>query len=84
MTAALLKVMAEQLDQARYLRLGLPGDLTDGIEGLGRLGWISRGQPLADARLDHHHADAVRHDVMQLARDPGPLIANRLRREQRG
>ena len=45
-TAALLRVMVEQLDQAAYLRFGLPCELTDGVEGLGRQGWISRGQPL--------------------------------------
>src|SRR5580698_5193524 len=73
MTAAVLRAMPGQLDQAAYLRFCLPRELTDGVEGLGRQGRVSHGQPLPGTRLDHHHADAVRHDVMQLARDPGPL-----------
>ena len=30
------------------------------------------------AGLDDHHADVVRHEVVQLARDPGALLGHRL------
>ena len=45
--AARLRVMIQQVDQATYLSLGLPGSLPDGVERLGRQGRISRGEPLA-------------------------------------
>jgi hypothetical protein len=81
--AAVLPGGVEQIEQTAYLRLGLLGHLADRVERLGRQRWVGGGQPLAGACLDHHHADAVRHDVVQLAGDPGSLIADCLGREQR-
>ena len=85
MTAALLRVTAEQLDQAPYppasacRATSLMESESLGCQGMDR----SRSRRRPALAWIHHHAHPVGHDVMQLARDPGPLIANRLRREQR-
>ena len=59
--------------------LGLAGGAGDRLERLGGRLRVVRRQALAGGRLDHHHADRVRHDVVQLRRDPGPLVAHRQR-----
>ena len=41
------------------------------------LGDPSSSSNLRRARLDRHHADRVRHDIVQLARDPQPLFGYR-------
>ena len=71
---------ASSCDQPPHLPLGLARGAGDRLERLGRRLGVVRREPLAGARLHDHHADRVGHDVVQLRRDPGPLVAHRQRR----
>jgi hypothetical protein len=65
---------AQHPQQAPQLGERLAAGRLDGVEGLTGLVGLQREHPPAAARLDHHHADAVRDDVVQLTRDPRALL----------
>ena len=73
-------LVAEQRDEPAHVLLGLAGGVADCLEGRGRGIRVVRREPLTGGRLHNHHADRVRHDVVQLRSDPRPLVAHRQRR----
>ena len=68
----------EEAEQVLQLDDGRPAAFLDGQQR--RPGLVRRGAeyPPGGAGLHHHHADVVRHHVMQFAGDACPLIADRL------
>ena len=76
-SSSVVAVAAHRAEQAAHLgerRAAGPLDAPQRLRVLGQLA----GQLVADgADLEHHHADRVRDDVVQLARDPGALLGDR-------
>ena len=68
---------AQQAEHAPKLAERLAPRARDRDEGLARTVGIVLEQRLARLGLHHHRADAVRHDVVQLARQPGALVGDR-------
>ncbi len=68
---------AEQLDQPLEVLGALPRGLRDRGEGLLRARRVGVDESLPGGRLDHHHADRVADDVVQLAGDAGSFVAQR-------
>ncbi len=58
---------AEELDEPLQVLLALPGGLGDRRERLPGAVGVGVDEPLPGRRLDHHHADRVADDVVQLA-----------------
>ena len=65
---------AEQLDEPLEVLGPLPSGLGDGREGLLGPSGVGVDEALPGSGLDHHHADRVADDVVQLAGDPGSLV----------
>ena len=72
---------AKEMDQTVDLHFGFAGRVGDRGKRFGGFARVQLHQPLAGPGLYHHEADAVGDDVVQLAGDPGPLIAHRGNRE---
>jgi hypothetical protein len=70
-------VAAHGGQQAAHLAQGRAAGLLDPLERLAVLG-EGIGELVPDgADLEHHHADGVGDDVVELARDPRPLLGHR-------
>ena len=71
-----IAVTAHHTEQTAHLRQCAAPGLLDTPEGIAILGHRV-GELVPDsADLQHHHADGVRDDVVQLARDPHPLLSH--------
>ncbi len=68
---------AQQAEHATKLAERLAPRARDRDESLARTVGIVLQQRLARLGLYHHRADAVRHDVVQLTRQPGALVGDR-------
>src|SRR4051812_44628981 len=69
-------VLAKRTEEHVELVDGAPARRLDRRQLLGRLLGLGRQDRPRSARLDPHEADVVRDDVVQLSRDPDPLVAN--------
>ena len=76
----LVIVLAQHAEQPAHLGQGLFAGRLDRVERRTRLVSVVRQFAAASARLQNHHADRVRHHVVQLARDPYSLERDRLAR----
>ena len=74
------RVAAQHPDQAAHLGQRAAADLLDRLEHLARRPPLAVEHAPLGARLDDHHRDVVRDHVVQLARDPRPLLDDRLAR----
>ena len=72
-----LVLAAQDAEQAADLGQRLAAAGLDREEGVGGAGGVALGQAACARRLHHHRAQRVRDDVVQLAGDPGPLLARR-------
>ena len=71
-------VGSEKGHQSGDLRGGLLGRAGDVVEGGSGQSRVTGGELVTGVGLDDHRAEAVRHDVVQLTRNPDPLGAHRL------
>ena len=69
---------AQDPQEAAHLGQGFATGHLDRAEGFDRAVGIAIQHAPGRARLHHHYADAVGHDVVQLACDARPLLGNRL------
>ena len=69
-------VFPHRVQQVTHLRQGGASRLLDAYQRLAILG--QRGWELVPdgSDLEHHHADGVGDDVVQLTRDPGPFLGH--------
>ena len=73
----LVAVVPHRVEQAAHLGERGAARLLDVPERLAVLG-LGLRHPVADGpHLEHHHADGVRDDVVELARDPSALLGHR-------
>ena len=68
--------VTQDADHASHLRKRLAPRLLDHLEGVADLLLVGIDEPAHGGRLHRHDADAVPHDVVQLPRDPGPLVGD--------
>jgi len=73
----LLVELAQHPQQTPQLGERLTAGRLDRVEGLAGLVGVQGQHPPAAPRLDHHHADPVRDDVVQLTRDPRAFLGDR-------
>ena len=70
-------VFTHRVQQMTHLCQCVAPRLLNARQGFAILGQRG-GEPMPDGPdLEHHHADGVGDDVVQLARDPGPLLGHR-------
>ena len=72
---AIVRAATEELDQPLEVLAALSRGLRDRSERLLGACRVRVDESLPGCRLDHHHADRVADDVVQLAGDPRPLVA---------
>ena len=77
MPAPRLVALAQHADEAAHLDERLAACRVDRGQRLARRGLLALEHALGRLRLHDHDAEAVRDDVVQLARDPGPLGCRR-------
>jgi hypothetical protein len=70
--------LPQDAHQPPHLTQRAPAGGLDVPDGLDRPLGIPSDRAPGRAGLDHHHAHAVGHDVVQLAGDPAPLLQHRL------
>ena len=73
----LLVVVTQEPEEAPHLRQCLGACPLDRIEGIPRLFRLGTEHAPAAARLDNDDRDGVGNDIVQLARDPPPLLGDR-------
>jgi hypothetical protein len=70
----------EQSEQRPHLADRLLPGRADRLQDLAGAGGVALEQPFGGANLQHDHAEAMRDDVVELARDPPPLLSGGLGR----